>query len=95
MRGMSSIPCIAGWREFQTAAWMATAPRMMAIPEGALKPMSARMGMEVGSIWRTIRPVMSYSNAVPRYLEFSSILAGSDLSHLGSVLRDMSSRVSA
>ena len=55
------MPCIRRVEGVQTAAWMATAPRMMAIPEGALKPMSARMGMEVGSIWRTIEPVMPCS----------------------------------
>jgi hypothetical protein len=63
--------------------------------DGMLKPMSARRGTDVGIICTTIIPVTSYSNAVPRYLEFSSIAAGSDLSHFGSVFRDMSSRVSA
>ena len=62
---------------------------------GRLNPMSARMGTEVGIIWPIISPVTSYSNAVPRYFEFSSYLRGGDSSHLGSVFKDMSSRVSA
>ena len=66
-RGMSSIPCIAGWSEFQMNAWSAVAPTVRATMEGRLKPMSARMGKEVGIICSSMRPVTSYSNAVPRY----------------------------